>query len=138
MGVTIWAVIAVVAALVLLAGAVVGIRRPRHAEDELGQPERQPAHIETPGSAGQAPLSLYLRSIQSKRGTGTVLVTSTGGTGSLYFLFGHLFHAVCGTSTGEDALRELLGWNDAQYSFDTKSPLPTEETIERPIDQILA
>ena len=63
----------------------------------------------------------------------------TGGyTGSLYFLFGHLFHAICGTATGEAALQELLGWHDVQYTFDTKSPLPTEETIERPLDQILA
>jgi len=136
--VSVWVVLAAVAGLVLIAAAVVGIRRPRHAEQELGQPQHQPVHTETPGSASQAPLTVFLRSIQPQRATGTLRVTTGGYTGSLYFLFGHLFHAVCGTATGEAALQELLGWHDVQYTFDTKSPLPTEETIERPLDQILA
>ena len=133
----IWLALAVIAGVLLMAGVVMGVRRPRHAEDELSQPAQAPAHIEMPGSASQAPLNVFLRSIQTQRATGTVQVTTGGYTGSLYFLFGHPFHAVCGTATGEAALQEMLGWHDVQYTFDTKSPLPTEETIERPIDQIL-
>jgi hypothetical protein len=136
--VSVWVVIAAVAGLVLIAAIVIGGRRTRSAEDELGQPQHPPVHIETPGSASQAPLTVFLRSIQTQRATGTVRVTTGGYTGSLYFLFGHLFHAVCGTATGEAALQELLGWHEVQYTFDTKSPLPTAETIERPLDQILA
>jgi hypothetical protein len=136
--VNIWLAIAAIAGLLLIAGVVVGVRRPRHAEEELSQPQHPPAHFETPGSISPAPLAVFLRSMQRERATGTLQVTAGGQTGSLYFLFGHLFHAVCGTATGEVALQELLGWRDVQYAFDTKSPLPTEETIERPIDQILA
>ena len=133
----IWLALAVIAGALLMAGVVIGVRRPRHAEDELSQPVHPAADTEMPRSASQEPLNVFLRSFQTQRATGTVQVTTGGYTGSLYFLFGHLFHAVCGTATGEAALQEMLGWHDVQYTFDTKSPLPTEETIERPIDQIL-
>jgi hypothetical protein len=33
---------------------------------------------------------------------------------------------------------ECLSWPDIQYTFDAKAKLPTEETIARPIDEILA
>jgi hypothetical protein len=64
-------------------------------------------------------------------------VTAGDRTGSLYFLFGHLFHATSGALTGERALQECLTWQDFRYTFDKTAQLPTEETIERPIDQIL-
>lgn len=133
----IWLAVVAVVALAMIAVVVVGARRPRHAEDELSQPERPLARIETPGSLNQPPLSAFLRSIQTERETGALQVTAGGRTGSLYFLFGHLFHAVCGTVTGEAAVRECLAWHDVRYAFDKKPPLPTEETIERPLDQIL-
>lgn len=139
----IWLVVGAVVGLVLIAVVVVGARRPRHAEDELGQPKRPPARLETPSSLNQAllnPASLrdLLRSIHTERGTGTLQLVAGGRTGFLYFLYGHLFHAVSDTITGEAAVRECLAWQDVQYTFDTKSKLPTEETIERPTDQIVA
>ena len=65
-------------------------------------------------------------------------VTAGSQTCSLYFLFGHLFHVATGTLTGEPALAECLTWHDIHYSFDATAKMPTEETIGRPIDQILA
>jgi hypothetical protein len=134
----IWLLAVVAVLFVLIAIVVVGVRRPRHAEDELSQPKGPEARVEAPKPASQLPLSVFLRSIQKERETGTLQVTAGGRTGFLYFLFGHLFHAVCDAATGEAAVRECLGWRDVQYAFDKKSPLPTEETIERPVDQILA
>jgi len=136
--VNIWLLLAVAAALVLIAAVVLGIPRPRHAEEELGQPERAPARIETPGSINPPPLRVVLQSIETERETGALQVTAGGRSGYLYFLFGHLFHAVCGTVTGEAAVRECLAWQDVRYVFDKKPPLPTVETIVRPLDQILA
>ena len=133
-----WVAVAALAGLVLIAVVVIGAGRPRHAEDELAQPQHAPARIETPGPLNQPPLMAFLRSIQTERETGALEVTAGGRSGSLYFLFGHLFHAVCGTQTGEAAVRECLAWHEVRYAFDTKPPLPTEETIERPLDQILA
>jgi hypothetical protein len=74
----------------------------------------------------------------SERWTGTLHLTGGSQTGSLYFLFGHLFHVATGTLTGEPALQECLTWQDIHYTFDATAKMPTEETIERPIDQILA
>jgi hypothetical protein len=65
-------------------------------------------------------------------------VTAGVRTGSLYFLFGHLFHATTGALTGEPALQEMLSWQDVHYSFDKTAQLPKEETIQRSLDEILA
>lgn len=138
MGVNIWLVIAVAAALVLIAGVVLGTGRPRHAEEELGQAARLPVPAATPGSTDPSSLRSLLLSAQSQRATGTFRITSGGRSCLLYFLFGHLFHVVSGSLTGEAALHDCLMWSDVQYTFDSKATLPTEETIERPIDQILA
>jgi len=96
------------------------------------------ARAETPTSVDQAGLKPLLRSIQSGRETGILAVAAGDRTGSLYFLFGHLFHATTGTLTGEPALRECLTWQDFRYTFDKTAQLPTEETIERSMDEILA
>jgi hypothetical protein len=48
------------------------------------------------------------------------------------------FHAATGALTGEPALHEMLSRPDARYAFDTKATLPTVETIERPLSEILA
>ena len=133
-----WLAVAALVGLVLIVAVAVGVRRPRHAEDELAQPQYAPARIEKPSSLNQPALNVFLSSIQSERETGTLQVTAAGRTGSLYFLFGHLFHAVCGMQTGEVAVRECLAWHDAHYAFDKQPPLPTVETIERPLDEILA
>jgi hypothetical protein len=120
--------------LVLVAGVAKAVQRPRHAEDELG-PQ---AATGTPRSLNSASLRAWLLSAQAKRMTGMLQLTSGGRTCSLYFLFGHLFHVVSGSLTGEAALHDWLTLQDVQYTFDGKATMPTEESIERPIDQILA
>src|SRR6202035_2834462 len=57
---------------------------------------------------------------------------------SLFFLFGHLFHAYGNGSQGEEAVFTPLSWRQGDYSFDPKSKLPTEETITAPTADILA
>src|SRR5437899_10745841 len=78
-----WLAVLGVVALALIAVVVVGARRPRHAEDELAQPERRPARIDTPGSLDPAGLKVLLRSIQARRDTGTLQLTAGGRTASL-------------------------------------------------------
>lgn len=124
--------------LALIALVAVGLRRPRHAEDLLSSPRSRPARTDAPGVLDQASLRDFLRSIQVERKTGWLRLTTGEQTCSLYFLFGHLFHAASDTATGEAAFRECLSWHEIHYAFDSKAQLPTEETIERPMDQILA
>ncbi len=133
-----WLAVGAVVVLLLVV-VLIGTRRPRRAEDELKQPkpQPQPAPIDTPSSLDQADLMELLRSIKAGRETGTLQLTAGDRAGSLYFLFGHLFHATSGSLTGEPALHECLAWQDVHFTFDKTSTLPTEETILRPIDQIL-
>src|SRR5690242_2592504 len=76
--------------------------------------------------------------MQAQRATGTLQVRNGGEAFSLFFLFGHLFHAYGDGSQGEDAVFEPLAWRQGDYTFDPKSKLPTEETITAPTADILA
>jgi len=76
--------------------------------------------------------------MQAQRATGTLQVRNGGEAFSLFFLFGHLFHAYGDGSQGEEAVFAPLGWQQGDYSFDPKSKLPTEETITAPTADILA
>ena len=135
---SIWLGIGAVIVVVLIAVVVVGGRRPHSAEVELGQPKSRPAPAGSPGSLDPSSLRDWLLSAKEDRRTGTLQLTAGSRTCSLYFLFGHLFHVATGTLTGEPALQECLTWQDIHYTFDATAKMPTEETIERPIDQILA
>jgi hypothetical protein len=76
--------------------------------------------------------------MQAQRATGTLQVRNGGEAFSLFFLFGHLFHAYGDGTQGEEAVFAPLGWHQGDYSFDPKSKLPTEETITAPTADILA
>jgi len=76
--------------------------------------------------------------MQAQRATGTLQVRNGGEAFSLFFLFGHLFHAYGNGSQGEEAVFEPLKWRQGDYTFDPKSKLPTEETITAPTADILA
>jgi hypothetical protein len=136
--VNIWLGVGAVIVLVLIAVFVVQSRRPHSAEVELGQPKIRPARVGSPGSLDPSSLRDWLLSAKDERRTGTLQLFAGSQTCSLYFLFGHLFHVATGTLTGEPALQECLTWQDIHYTFDATAKMPTEETIERPIDQILA
>jgi uncharacterized protein DUF4388 len=137
-----WLTVGAVIGAALIVVVLLGSQRPRHAEDELRQPqrqpERQPARTEHASFAEQTSLTEVLRSVQARRLTGTLTATTGGRTASLYFLFGHLFHAVNGALSGETAVRDCAGWRDVEYTVDELTPLPAAKTIERPIDEILA
>src|ERR671937_2369740 len=76
--------------------------------------------------------------MQAQRATGTLQVRNGGEAFSLFFLFGHLFHAYGNGSQGEEAVFAPLSWRQGDYTFDPKSKLPTEETITAPTADILA
>lgn len=133
----IWVILGVVAALALVV-VLIGTRRPRRAEDELAQPTQHAARLDLSSSLDQGRLKALLRSMQRARESGTLQVTAGERSASLYFLFGHLYHVASGTLTGEPALHECLTWQDFSYTFDKTAKLPTEESIQRPTDEILA
>src|SRR5438094_6099673 len=104
----------------------------------LSSIEQAPRLVDYKGSLDQTPLLTLLQSKQAQRATGTLQVRNGGEAYSLFFLFGHLFHAYGNGSQGEEAVFTPLSWRQGDYSFDPKSKLPTEETITAPTADILA
>jgi len=100
--------------------------------------EQAPGLVDNRGTLNQTPLLTLLQSKQAQRATGTLQVRNGGEAYSLFFLFGHLFHAYGNGSQGEEAVFTPLAWRQGDYSFDPKSKLPTEETITAPTADILA
>ena len=90
------------------------------------------------GKLAELPLEEILQTVQKERATGTLQVKADGGQATLYFLFGHLFHAVNGEATGESVVHDALGWNEGDFTFDAKAKLPAEETIKVSTAELLA
>jgi len=124
-----WLIVLLVIAIVLSLALVVGVRRPRSSEQEL-----QPSPVAPTRAAptGQAPLATTIQALTRDRATGKLEVRSGEQSCSLYFLFGHLFHAESGGLKGEDALQVALAWAQPTTLFDPKAHLPSQETILRP------
>src|SRR5437879_7563808 len=106
--------------------------------DSKSSIEQAPRLLDYKGNLDQTPLLSLLQSMQAQRATGTLQVRNGGEAFSLFFLFGHLFHAYGNGSQGEDAVFRPLRWRQGDYTFDPKSKLPTEETITAPTADILA
>ena len=94
--------------------------------------------MQTSGTLEQTNLGTLLETMQAERATGTLAVTRDGQTCSLYFLFGHLFHAAGDLGQGEEAVVTALAWNDGQFTFDPRAKLPAEETIKSGTGDLLA
>src|SRR5207247_2739612 len=133
-----WVAYVYVNATFLIAVMPLRSLHPRHAEDELLPAKLQPVRTEPAAFADRTSLTEVLRSVQARRLTGTLKATTGVRTASLYFLFGHLFHAVNGALTGETAVRDCATWHDVQYTVDDLTQVPTAKPIERRIAQILA
>src|SRR2546428_8875472 len=121
-----------------LACASIGEKSRGGGRRVLSSIEQAPRLVDYKGLLDQTPLLSLLQSMQAQRATGTLQVRSGGEAFSLFFLFGHLFHAYGNGSQGEEAVFEPLAWRQGDYTFDPKSKLPTEETITAPTADILA
>ena len=84
------------------------------------------------GERRQAPLATTIDVLIRSNATAKLAVTSGDQSASLYFLFGHLFHAESGGLKGDDALEVALAWLHPSTTFDPRAHLPNQETILRP------
>src|SRR5207253_2384053 len=94
--------------------------------------------VQTQGSLHDAGLASLLQTMQAERATGTLSLENGADTCSLYFLFGHLFHASGPGGQGEDVVIGALGWRDGAYQFDPRAKLPAEETIKASPAELIA
>ncbi|MGI8610327.1 MAG: DUF4388 domain-containing protein [Candidatus Dormibacteria bacterium] len=95
--------------------------------------------MQSSGTLTELSLDGILDTVQKDRATGTLHLRSSDGEATLYFLFGHLFHAVdAGDQQGEPVVHKALDWSAGDFTFDAKAKLPAEETITVPTSKLLA
>ncbi|PZR85556.1 MAG: hypothetical protein DLM67_25495 [Candidatus Nephthysia bennettiae] len=90
------------------------------------------------GSLTDTNLRSLLEVAQAERATGTLTLRQNGSRSTtLYFLFGHLFHAVGESGSGDDAVLHALDWSAGEFDFDAKAKLPADETVRSSIPELL-
>ena len=94
--------------------------------------------MQSHGSLAEIPLRSLLEAAQGERSTGTLTVRNGNGqSASLYFLFGHLFHAQGDGKAGDDAVLSALHWTKGDFEFDAKAKLPADETVKAGIPELV-
>src|SRR5579872_7519478 len=94
--------------------------------------------LQAHGSLAETPLRSLLEAAQGERSTGTLtLRNGNGQSASLYFLFGHLFHAQGDGKAGDDAVVNALQWSKGDFDFDAKAKLPADETVKAGIPELV-
>ncbi|HET9780251.1 MAG TPA: DUF4388 domain-containing protein [Candidatus Dormibacteraeota bacterium] len=94
--------------------------------------------MQSHGSLAENPLRSLLESAQGERSTGTLNVRNGNGqSASLYFLFGHLFHAQSDGKSGDEAVVNALHWTRGDFDFDAKAKLPSDETVKSGIPELV-
>jgi len=94
--------------------------------------------LQAHGSLAETPLRSLLEAAQGERSTGTLTVRNGNGEStSLYFLFGHLFHAHGDGLAGDEAVVSALTWSKGEFDFDAKAKLPADETVKAGIPELV-
>ena len=94
--------------------------------------------MQSNGSLAEVPLRSLLESAQGERSTGTLTVRNGNGqSASLYFLFGHLFHAQGDGKAGDEAVLHALHWTKGDFEFDAKAKLPADESVKAGIQELV-
>jgi hypothetical protein len=94
--------------------------------------------LQTNGTLNDTNLRALLETAQAERATGTLTVRDGNGSAStLYFLFGHLFHAVGDGIMGDEAVVRALRWPNGDFDFDAKAKLPADETVRGSIGDLV-
>jgi hypothetical protein len=93
--------------------------------------------LQAKGSLSETKLRSLLEEAQTERATGTLTLRDNGRMCTLYFLFGHLFHALNEGMTGDDAVVSALGWDNGDFDFDPKAKLPADETVKATIPELV-
>ncbi|HKW71482.1 MAG TPA: DUF4388 domain-containing protein [Candidatus Dormibacteraeota bacterium] len=94
--------------------------------------------MQSHGTLAEIPLRSILESAQGERSTGTLIVRNGNGeSASLYFLFGHLFHAQGNGKSGDEAVVHALHWTKGDFEFDAKAKLPADETVRAGISELV-
>ena len=93
--------------------------------------------MQAKGSLSETKLRSLLEEAQTERATGTLTLRNDGRMCTLYFLFGHLFHALNEGLQGDEAVVSALRWESGDFDFDPKAKLPADETVKATIPELV-
>jgi hypothetical protein len=94
--------------------------------------------LQAKGTLTETNLRSLLEDAQTERATGTLTVRNGGDSAcTLYFLFGHLFHAISGEASGDEAVLRALNWPGGEFDFDAKAKLPADETVKSSVPELV-
>jgi hypothetical protein len=130
-------------ALLMLAGFVtllVGIFRLLRAMEQAPKDGASglPSYFRR-GSLAEVPLSSLLETIQQERASGKLTLRVDGPVPTtLYFLSGHLFHAVGDGAVGDGAVLRALTRSSGDFEFDGWARLLKEESVTTSIRDLIA
>ena len=94
--------------------------------------------MQAKGSLSQTDLRSLLEEAQSERATGTLsLRDGESRSVTLFFLFGHLFHATAEGSSGDEVVLRALSWQRGEFDFDAKAKLPADETVRSSVPDLV-
>ena len=94
--------------------------------------------MQSSGTLDDTSLKSLLETAQGERSTGTLTIRNgSGKSASLYFLFGHLFHAQSDGVAGDAAVVNALTWGKGDFEFDAKAKLPSDETVKSGIPELV-
>jgi len=95
--------------------------------------------VQTKGQFETGELARLLEAADRERVTGSMeLSQSRRQTTTLYFLFGHLFHATAGDREGQEVVFDALHWSGGAFTFNPRAMLKPDQTIRARTRDLLA
>ena len=123
--------VAVVLAVIVVRSAHPSGQTPQDTRTRLRECFRR-------GSLVDVPPTVLLQAMQEGRATGRLTLRPDGQPAiSLYYLFGHLFHAVSGGAEGDQAVLRALNLSTGDFEFEPRVRLPEAESVTTPLWQLL-
>lgn len=90
------------------------------------------------GSLTEMPLGSLLASLEQERASGKLTIDGDSGPATLYFIYGHLYHAVSDSAVGDEAVIRALNRSGGAFEFDLRARLSEEETVASTIPDLVA
>src|SRR5262249_31877618 len=90
------------------------------------------------GSLTEIPLGSLLGSLAQERASGKLTIDGDNVPATLYFINGHLYHAVGDGAVGDEAVVRALNRPGGAFEFDARARLPADDTVASSISDLVA
>jgi len=90
------------------------------------------------GSLTEMPVDSLLASLEQERASGKLTIEGDNGAATLYFINGHLYHAVADGAVGDEAVIRALNRRAGAFEFDPRARLPSDDTVASAVPDLVA